>query len=130
MYIFFLSGWQQRGPVIEDAGINPKTPSGNKPAAALPTLSLPALLKLKIPQHVGAEYKTFGTFLLNDKTGTEVTSIEEELRGRTQRINMKILEEWLTGKGKPCTWHTLIETLRDCQLNALADQIEEATIRV
>ena len=88
--------------------------------------SLPQLLQLKIPQNVGAEYKIFGTFLLNDKTGTEVNSIEEEFRGKPKRIVTKILEEWLTGKGKPCTWQILIKTLRDCEFTVLADQIEES----
>ena len=88
--------------------------------------TLPELLQFKIPQHVGAECKAFGTFLLNDKTGTEVNSIEEEFRGKPKRIITKILEEWLTGKGKPCTWQILIKTLRDCEFTVLADQIEES----
>ena len=88
--------------------------------------SLPELLQLKIPQNVGTEYKIFGTFLLNDKTGTEVNSIEEECRGKPKRIVTKILEEWLTGKGKPYTWQILIKTLRDCEFTVLADQIEES----
>ena len=88
--------------------------------------TLPELLELKIPQNVGAEYKAFGTFLLSDKTGTEVNSIEEEFRGKPKRIVTKILEEWLTGKGKPCTWQILITTLRDCEFTVLADQIEES----
>ena len=88
--------------------------------------TLPELLQLQIPQNVGAEYKIFGTFLLNDKTGTEVNSIEEEFRGKPKRIVTKILEEWLTGIGKPCTWQILIKTLRDCEFNVLANQIEES----
>ena len=30
-------------------------------------------------------------------------------------------------KGKPVTWKELIETLRDCDLNELADTIQEKT---
>ena len=41
-------------------------------------------------------------------------------------INTKILEEWLAGSGRPCTWETLIRVLRECKLNTLADQIQDA----
>ena len=68
----------------------------------------------------------FGTFLLNDVTGSRVDSIEVECLGKPEKINTGILQEWLTGKGKPCTWQTLIMTLRDCEFTVLADQIEES----
>ena len=86
--------------------------------------TLPELLQLKIPQHVGANYKMFGTFLLNDVIGSRVNSIERQCLGKPENINITILEEWLTGKGKSCTWQILIETLRDCGLTVLADQVE------
>ena len=68
-------------------------------------------------------YKMFGTFLLNDITGSHVNAIVTECLGKQERIIIRILEEWLTGKGMPCTWQTLINTLRDCEFNDLADQI-------
>ena len=86
--------------------------------------TLPELLRLKIPQHVGANYKTFGTFLLNDVIGSRVNSIQLQCLGKPEQINITILEEWLTGKGKSCTWQILIKTLRDCELTVLADQVE------
>lgn len=70
----------------------------------------------------------FGIFLLNDETGSRVNSIEDECHGKPERINTKIMEMWLTGEGEPCTWQTLINTLRDCDLNVLADQILKALI--
>jgi len=66
----------------------------------------------------------FGTFLLNDKTGSQVNTIKKACHYDPEEIVTTILEEWLTGKGRPCTWKILIETLRDCDLNGLADQIE------
>ena len=66
----------------------------------------------------------FGTFLLNDKTGSQVNNIKKACHYDPEDIVMTILEEWLTGNGRPCTWRTLIETLRDCDLNGLANQIE------
>ena len=69
----------------------------------------------------------FGTLLLKDDNGVRVNSIENEFRGNAERISTKILEEWLAGGGEPCTWQTLINTLRDCELNVLADQILKTT---
>ena len=87
--------------------------------------SLPELLQLNIPQQIGTKYKDFGTFLLNDSTGNLVNNIEAECQQIPENINKKILEEWLAGGGKPCTWETLIEVLRECKLNTLADKIED-----
>ena len=53
--------------------------------------------------------------------------MEVECRGRPERITLKILQEWLEGKGLPVTWNTLIETLRNTKLNELADKIESET---
>ena len=89
-----------------------------------PTLS--ELFRLKIPQHVGAEYKTFGIFLLNDKRGSRVNSFRQACLGDPENIVTRILEEWLIGKGKLCTWQILIKTLRNCEFTVLADQIEKS----
>lgn len=88
--------------------------------------TLPELLRFKIPQHVHTQYMIFGIFLLNDKTGSLVNSIKKACKNDPEDIIWAILEEWLTGKGKPCTWETLIKTLRDCEITSLADQIQEA----
>ena len=89
--------------------------------------SLPKLLQLKIPQKISDKYFDFGIFLLNDETGSRVDSIaiEVESLGRPERIVRRILQEWVLGKGKPLTWQTLVKTLRDCELNVLADQIQK-----
>ena len=88
-------------------------------------LTLPKLLQLKIHKRIGANYMDFGIFLLNDDDGSQMDSIEMECQGRPERIARKILQEWVLGRGKPLTWQTLVETLRDCELNVLADQIRE-----
>ena len=42
-------------------------------------------------------------------------------------ITAEILKEWLQGKGrKPVTWQTLVNCLRDTDLNILADVIESS----
>ena len=91
--------------------------------------SLPKLLHLEIPEKVGANYYKFGVFLLNDETGSLLDAIEDECRGKPDRITRKILQQWLEGKGLPLTWPTLIKTLRDLKLSTLADQIEATYFR-
>ena len=85
---------------------------------------LPELLRLKVPQEVGANYSTFGIFLLNDWTGSRVNTIEHDCHMQSGPIIRKILQEWLEGKGLPVTWESLIQTLRDVELTVLADHIQ------
>ena len=85
--------------------------------------TLPELLRLRVPQSVGDDYSTFGTFLLNDETGSRMNTIEDTYSGKPTRITRQILQEWMEGKGLPLTWESLIQTLRDTGLSTLADEI-------
>ena len=85
--------------------------------------TLPELLELDIPQLVGTNYEKFGTLLLNDDTGIQVESIDAECRGNSEKINTKILREWLKGRGSSVTWNAIVTVLRKCNLTHLADQI-------
>ena len=85
--------------------------------------SLPKLLKLKVPQKVGGSFTQFGILLLDDEDGTVVDALEDECRGRSERIVRKILTEWINGRGRPVTWRTLTDTLRECDMNSLAANI-------
>ena len=88
-------------------------------------ISLPELLQLNVPQQIGTKYEEFGTLLLNDDTGNIVNNISAECQRIPEKIITKILEEWIAGRGRPGTWETLIEVLRRCKLNTLANQIQE-----
>ena len=90
--------------------------------------SLPELLSLKVPQEVGANYSTFGIFLLNDRTGSRIRSFKKECQGDAEDVMLRILEEWLEGKGLPVTWESLVQTLRNIDLSVLADQIQASKI--
>ena len=88
--------------------------------------TLPQLLHLKIPQRVGANYSTFGIFLLNDTVGSQVECLEEECHNKADKVVRKILQEWLEGRGlEPVTRETLIKTLRDSDLSVLADEVQQ-----
>ena len=81
--------------------------------------------KINIPEEVGIKFAEFGAILLpQDQTGARVTNMAYKHSNDPKRINMEILQEWLTGKGKqPVTWSTLVEVLRDIGLSTLADDI-------
>ena len=64
--------------------------------------------------------------MLKDDTGTIISTIEQAKMHDAHLINEAILERWIGGKGQgPFTWDTLVECLRDTELNTLADEIEE-----
>ena len=99
--------------------------------------SLPTLLKfpgkhenINIPEQIGTNYKTFGTLLLKDDSGMIISSIEKAKLHNATEINATILQKWIGGKGRePFTWNTLVNCLRDAELNVLANDIEEVLHR-
>ena len=91
------------------------------------TPSLPKLLELDIHKDVGPNYNTFGTFLLRDKTGMVVKTIENDHR-TAHNITLQILHEWLIGRGKSITWQSLVKALRSSDLNVLADRVADKYI--
>ena len=95
------------------------------PATETEKPSLPKLFNLEVVEKIGTEYKKFGTFLLKDNTGVLVDTIKHDCLGMTHGITVKILQEWLAGKGEPVTWACLVKTLHRCKLNALADEIQQ-----
>ena len=90
--------------------------------------SLPELLRLRAPQQVSANYSTFGIFLLNDQTGSQIHSFKRECQGDAEVVMLRILQEWLEGKGLPVTWESLVQVLRDTGLSVLADQIQASKV--
>ena len=81
--------------------------------------------RINIPQEIGIKYYQFGVLLLEDDTGTRICSIAYKHRDDAEQINMEVLQQWITGRGKhPVTWKTLTEVLQDIELNTLAGEIE------
>ena len=80
---------------------------------------------INIPQEIGVYYYNFGLFLLEDDTGARIHSIAHKLMNDAEQINMEVLRQWLTGKGKhPINWKTLTEVLHAIELKTLAREIE------
>ena len=85
--------------------------------------------KIKVHEQIGIKYYELGAFLLDDDTGAIVKAIAQEYSNNADNINKEILSKWLQGMGKqPVTWNTLIEVLRDIDLNSLANDVESSGI--
>ena len=83
--------------------------------------------RINIPHEIGVEYRDFGLLLLEDHNGAKIRALALKHRDDANEINVEIIEEWVTGKGKrPVTWKTLIQVLYDIELSTLAEEIEEA----
>lgn len=81
--------------------------------------------KINIPEQIGINYKTFGILLLKDDSGQIVSGIDANAHS-VKQINETVLQKWIGGKGlEPFTWDTLVNCLRDADLNGLANDIEE-----
>ena len=74
--------------------------------------SLPKLLDFKVHQKVADRYRSFGIILLNDEDGCHIAELENDCQGKCELIILKILSNWIRGKGKPVTWTALIAKLR------------------
>ena len=95
--------------------------------------TLPELLRftctdgrvLNIPVEIATKYVQLGAFLLNDQNGSRVKIMASKHHYDAEQINMEILQQWLTGRGKQqVTWATLVEVVRDIELSTLAGEIE------
>ena len=84
-------------------------------------------ISLRIKDRI-SDYDTLGMFLLNDETGGILEEIKQDYRFSKQRKD-EIFDRWIKGEGqfgimKSNTWGMLVKSLRDSELNALADKIE------
>ena len=74
------------------------------------------------------DYIRLGGCLLEDEGGNKVHGIEIAKHYIPLAITEEILRQWRQGKGKePVTWQTLVDCLREAQLNVVADDIESAS---
>ena len=72
------------------------------------------------------DYATFGMCLLQDENGEEVDIIEKDHIGNgAESVTKEILKKWLTSGATPRTYQHLIDCLRQSELGALAELIEE-----
>ena len=84
---------------------------------------------VRIIEQIGRDYMSLGICLLNDKSGSMISEIEDD-HHRTERRVREILRRWIQGKGqvdgdkKSNTWGRFIECLKIAKLMALVENIE------
>ena len=82
---------------------------------------------VNLAESIGVHYDVFGILLLEDAEGNLVSAMEEELGRNSTKINRRIFQLWLQGKGKrPVSWDTLVSVLKDTGLNKLASDVIDA----
>eukprot|EP00731_Ephydatia_muelleri_P005831 Em0003g79a len=73
--------------------------------------------EVNIAEQIGVNYLMFGMILLQDDNGAVVKALEEEHRGKAEKINIAIFQKWLDGKGmRPVTWSTLVTVLQKIRI--------------
>ena len=55
--------------------------------------------------------------------GSQVHGFKQACLGNPEDVVLRILQAWIEGRGLPVTWESLIQTLRDTDLTALAEQV-------
>ena len=95
--------------------------------------TLPELMKftftdgtvVNILIEIALKFSQFGTFLLDDRSGSRVKIMAYKHCYDAEQVNVETIQEWLSARGKqPVTWDTLVEVLRDIELSTLAGEIE------
>ena len=100
-----------------------------KPTLKLLT-GLPSLVdgvkkNLDIIQRTSTSYTKLGMYLLDDDNCDIVDSYKEKYKNDPVEIVSAVYKKWISGTGrKPVTWQTLVDVLREIELNSLAGDIE------
>ena len=80
---------------------------------------------MKIIETIATIWKDLGYLLDFDRTGHTVDRIAREHQLRPIDCCTEMLREWLQGRGRqPATWATLIDLLKDTDINNLAESLE------
>ena len=86
--------------------------------------SLTLLQDFKIIENVAVDKTCFPIRLLNDDSGDQVERFKEDNPRNSIGFSTQVFQSWLRGLGRqPATWKTLVEVLRECDLNTVADNI-------
>lgn len=80
---------------------------------------------LKIIQKTSKHYANLTMFLLDDSNHDIVDSLNVKHHSDPVVIVTDVYKEWIAGTGKKqVTWQTLVDVLKDIELNSLAEDIE------
>ena len=79
---------------------------------------------IKVIESSATHYYNIGIILLNDRHGDRVSAIERSLNRQVMDIMREVYREWLS-EDINCSWTTLTDCFRQCDLNNLAYSIEQ-----
>ena len=79
---------------------------------------------LNIISRAAAKYEAIGTYLLNDKHGNLVQNIQLGAHHQPVTAMRMIFQQWVK-EDTECSWKKLIQCLKTCEKNCLAQEIED-----
>ena len=78
-----------------------------------------------------ADWTDLGDLLDFDKSSSKLNEIEEKYQDDPDACCRAMFQHWIQGNGvQPCTWSKLIELLRECHQEGIANDIETALCTV
>ena len=81
--------------------------------------------KIHIIKRMAPFWRDLGSLMDFDESGSEVVIIEGKHRGDPKDCCRAIFQHWVNGNGiKPCSWRKLIELIKDCEQEMLAEEIQ------
>ena len=81
--------------------------------------------KIHIIKRMAPFWRDLGSLMDFDESGSEVVVIEGKHRGDPKDCCRAIFQHWVNGNGiKPCSWRKLIELIKDCEQEMLAEEIQ------
>ena len=81
---------------------------------------------VRIIERIGANNHELGTMLLEDDHGVKMQTIEDNARGKNEKINHEIFRRWLTESKSEVNWKVLLDTLIKVKFKQLACDIVDA----
>jgi serine/threonine protein kinase len=88
-------------------------------------MRLPVLTgDIKIMEESAVKYSDIGTILLKDDHGVRVDTVTEASKGDPVKAIRMIYARWIR-EDVDCSWLKLTQCLKDCDLNSLANRIEQ-----
>ena len=79
---------------------------------------------IKIMEESAVKYSDIGTILLKDDHGVRVDTVTEASKGDPVKAIRMIYARWIR-EDVDCSWLKLTQCLKDCDLNSLANRIEQ-----
>ena len=81
--------------------------------------------KPTLAKRLAPNWSGLGDLLDFDESGTQLGVIEKRYPNDPEACCRAMFQHWLTGNGvKPCSWCKLIELLKDCDQEVLAEEVE------